>query len=68
MEVEGVNPGRVVAFGLFNVIKGTEDVVLIAEIENDQFENKEPIAAQIRQKITQSTDVILRNVHPVKEK
>ncbi len=32
-EVDGVHPGRVVAFGLFNERQGTEDIVLVAEVE-----------------------------------
>ena len=35
-EVDGIHPGRVVAFGVYNQVTGTEDVVLVAEL--DKFE------------------------------
>ncbi len=33
MEVDGVHPGRVVAFGVFNEEAGTEEVVIVAEVD-----------------------------------
>ena len=64
-EVDGVHPGRVVAFGIYNDGTGTEDVILIAEI--DQYENmpetdRENISTLIRQRVTQGSDVALRFV------
>jgi len=64
-EVDGVHPGRVVAFGVYNDSIGTEDVILIAEI--DQYENmpetdRENISTLIRQRVTQGSDVALRFV------
>jgi len=64
-EVEGVHPGRVVALGVYNDTTGTEDIILIAEI--DQYEdlsesNREKIRAQIRQRVTQGSDIALRFV------
>jgi acyl-CoA synthetase (AMP-forming)/AMP-acid ligase II len=32
-EIEGVHPGRVVAFGVFEEATGTEEVVLVAEVD-----------------------------------
>jgi fatty-acyl-CoA synthase len=68
-EVEGIHPGRVAAFGLFNDQIGTEEVVIVAEADLDanappQVE-KERIAAQIRQKVTRGSDVALRFVQIV---
>jgi len=40
MEINGVHPGRVVAFGVYNELKGTEDVVIIAEIEDEFMDKK----------------------------
>ncbi len=57
-EVEGVYPGRVVAFGVFDEQLGTEDIVLVAEIDLDaeDFSTKpeikekiDHIASEIRQ-------------------
>jgi fatty-acyl-CoA synthase len=63
--VEGVHPGRVVAFGVVNVDSGTEDVVLIAEssdeIVNDELAHRR-LADAIRAKVTQGSDIALRYV------
>jgi len=62
MDVKGVHPGRVVAFGIYNEIKGTEDVVIIAEIENRYFDKKETIGGEIRKKVSLDSAIALRNV------
>jgi acyl-CoA synthetase (AMP-forming)/AMP-acid ligase II len=72
-EVEGVHPGRVVAFGVFNEETGTEDVVIVAEVDHDDLsasdEKTSPftdrIADEIRQRITRGSDIALRHVHLV---
>ncbi|MGB9668858.1 MAG: AMP-binding protein [Anaerolineales bacterium] len=61
-EIEGVYPGRVVAFGVFNENLGTEDVVLIAESEENDQNRKYEIADIIRVKVNQSSDIVLRDV------
>ncbi len=68
MEVDGVHPGRVVAFGIFNETKGTEDVVLIVEIEDSHLDRKAEIAATIRQKVTKESAIALRKVLAVPKK
>ena len=35
MQVKGVHAGRVVAFGVFNETAGTEDVVIVAEVDSE---------------------------------
>ena len=67
-EVEGVHPGRAVAFGIFNEEKGTEDVIVIAEIESLDTDNKTLVSDEIRRRVTQSTAVALRHVLLVDEK
>ena len=70
-EVPGVHPGRVVAFGVFNTDAGTEDVVLVAEV--DELEVADPateevraaLANAIRQHINKGSDVAVRQVHLV---
>jgi acyl-CoA synthetase (AMP-forming)/AMP-acid ligase II len=73
-EVEGVHPGRVVAFGVFNEQTGTEDIVIIAEmdiksvdsrIESTYEDMKNQIASEIRERVTRGSDVTLRHVHVV---
>jgi fatty-acyl-CoA synthase len=69
-EVEGVHPGRVAAFGIPNQTSGTEDVVIIAEVdyeipyqENEDFENSPAIiriSDEIRTRVTRGSDIALR--------
>jgi len=63
MEIEGVHPGRVVAFGVFNEEAGTEEVVIVAEVDTENEEEREQIAASIRQVVTRGSAVALRNVY-----
>ena len=64
-EVPGVHPGRVAAFGVFNEQSGTEDVVLVAEIDDQNEAERDQIDNHIRQIVTQGSDVALRYVHVV---
>lgn len=75
-DVDGVHPGRVVAFGVFNEHTGTEDVVIVAEAETGVFEEAsnegkggqiktEHIANEIRQRVTRGSDITLRHVQIV---
>lgn len=63
--VEGVHSGRAVAFGVFSDDKGTEEVVLIAELENGFEDREKDVANQIRKVVTQSTAIALRQVYLV---
>lgn len=62
-ETKGVYPGRVVALGVYNERNGTEDVVLIAEVENEA--STEAVASEIRARVTRGSDISLRFVHIV---
>jgi acyl-CoA synthetase (AMP-forming)/AMP-acid ligase II len=68
MEVSGVHAGRVVAFGMFNEAAGTEDVVLVAEVDTDDQSQRDQIADAIRQTVTRGSAVALRYVHLVDKK
>jgi acyl-CoA synthetase (AMP-forming)/AMP-acid ligase II len=74
-EVEGVHPGRVVAFGVPDEELGTEEVVIVAEIDlpsgkgiTSEDSSKpleevyQPIADEIRRRVTQGSDIALRTV------
>jgi len=63
--VEGIHPGRCVAFGIYNEEKGTEEVVVVAEINKGSEHEMKGIADQIRCQVTQSTAIALRNVYLV---
>ncbi|MGB9668970.1 MAG: AMP-binding protein [Anaerolineales bacterium] len=60
--VEGVYPGRVVAFGVFNDEMGTEEVVVIAESEETDPSKRYQIADMVRLAINQSSDIAVRKV------
>jgi acyl-CoA synthetase (AMP-forming)/AMP-acid ligase II len=62
MEVEGVHPGRVVAFGLFNEDIGTEEIGVIAEVDVTEDDARVKIARGIRDQISRGTDVTARYV------
>jgi len=64
-EVPGVHAGRSVAFGIFNDEAGTEDVVIIAEVESEDASEQERIADAIRQHVTKNSAVALRHVKVV---
>ena len=68
MEVPGVHPGRVVAFGVFNEAAGTEDVVIVAEVETGDQEERDAIGDAIRQTVTRGSAVALRHVYLVDAK
>ncbi|NMB62998.1 MAG: fatty acyl-AMP ligase [Chloroflexi bacterium] len=68
MEVEGVHPGRTVAFGVFNEITGTEDVVIVAEVDEQNEEEKEYISREIKDRVTKNSAIALRHVLLVDEK
>ena len=64
-QVPGVHPGRAVAFGVFNPETGTEDVVLVAEVDSQEPDERQRIADEIRNQVTRGSDVALRTVHIV---
>lgn len=64
-EIGEVHPGRVVAFGVFNEDIGTEEIVVVAESDEDDSERKMKIAREVRDRIAQNTDVTARYVEIV---
>ncbi len=70
--VAGVHPGRVVAFGVPNPARGTEDVAVIAELADEVSpngsgtdEDRRRIAADIRRAVAAGTDIMVRHVELV---
>jgi acyl-CoA synthetase (AMP-forming)/AMP-acid ligase II len=61
-EVQGVHPGRAVAFGVFNEQAGTEEVVLVAESNSHSQEDKRELADEIRRHVTKNSPIALRYV------
>ena len=64
-EVPGVHAGRSVAFGIFDEGAGTEDVVIIAEVDSENAAEQEQIANAIRQHVTKNSAIALRYVKVV---
>lgn len=61
-EVNGVHAGRVAAFGVFNEAAGTEEVVIVAEAESSDEEERERIAEAVRQHVNRNSDVVVSRV------
>ncbi len=61
-EVEGVHPGRVVAFGVFNEQVGTEDVVIVAEVDDEDPAERQRISEEVRMRVTRRSDISVRQV------
>ena len=68
MQVSGVRDGRVSAFGVFNEEEGTEDVVIVAEVDTQDEDERSRIADGIRQVITRGSAVALRHLYIVDQK
>lgn len=64
-QVEGVHPGRVVAFGIFNEQAGTEEVVVVAEADVEDEGERRAIAEAVRSRVNSGSDVVVRHVRVV---
>jgi len=67
-EVPGVHAGRSVAFGMFDEEQGTEEVVIIAEIDSDDADEQQKIADAVRLHVTKNSAIALRYVKVVDPK
>ena len=64
-EVPGVHAGRSVAFGMFDEAQGTEEVVIIAEVNSEDASEQQKIADAIRLHVTKNSAIALRHVKVV---
>ncbi|MGD8822030.1 MAG: AMP-binding protein [Anaerolineales bacterium] len=64
-DVDGVYPGRAVAFGVFNEKMGTEDVAVVAEVETTDPDELRSITNGIRAAIAKGSDVAVRYIELV---
>jgi len=64
-EVPGVHAGRSVAFGMYDEDEGTEDVVIIAEVDSEDEAEHQRIAEEIRKHVTKNSAIALRHVKVV---
>jgi fatty-acyl-CoA synthase len=67
-EVAGVHSGRSVAFGIFDEMQGTEDVVIVSEVDSEDPNEHQRIADAIRQHVTRNSAIALRHVKVVGQK
>jgi fatty-acyl-CoA synthase len=67
-EVPGIHAGRAVAFGIEDARSGTEEVVIVAEVDIDSEEERQSIANALRLHITKNSAVALRHAHIVEPK
>ncbi len=66
--VDGVHAGRVVAFGVPDERLGTEEIVIVCEVDLPDPDARTEIERQIRQRIVQQTDTAVRDVYLVDAK
>ena len=64
-EVPGIHAGRAVAFGIFDEKAGTEEVVIVAEVDTDDPQQRQEIGDRLRTHITRNSAVTLRYTHMV---
>ncbi len=67
-EVPGVHAGRSVAFGMFDESQGTEEVVIIAEVDSDDPDEQQKVADALRTHVTKNSAIALRHVKVVSPK
>ncbi|MFN8373223.1 MAG: AMP-binding protein [Anaerolineae bacterium] len=67
-DISGLHPGRASVFGVFNESLGTEDIAIVAEVDDSVLEDDEAranILREVRARVAQNTDVTARYVHLV---
>ena len=64
-EVPGIHAGRAVAFGIEDEKAGTEEVVIVAEVDSDDEMERQHIADALRRHVSQNSAIVLRYVHLV---
>jgi acyl-CoA synthetase (AMP-forming)/AMP-acid ligase II len=64
-QIEGVHPGRVAAFGVYDEREGTELIGIVAEVESEDPAERARISAAIRAALVAQTTVSATYVHLV---
>ena len=67
-EVAGVHAGRAVAFGVYDRREGTELVAVVAEVDNEDAQERKEIGKRIRQEVARQSMVTLSYVKLVGDK
>jgi acyl-CoA synthetase (AMP-forming)/AMP-acid ligase II len=64
--VPGLNPGRSVAFGVYDEGLGSEDIVMVCEMESTTADDgQHAIEQELRMRVVQRTEVVLKDVRLV---
>ncbi len=67
--IPGLNPGRSVAFGVYDEALGSEDIVMVCELENPTPpEGQRAIEQDLRTRVVQRTEVVLKDVRLVERR
>ena len=64
-EVQGIHAGRAVAFGIEDEKAGTEEVVIVAEVDTENADERQKIADALRLHVSKNSAVALRYAHIV---
>jgi acyl-CoA synthetase (AMP-forming)/AMP-acid ligase II len=64
-EVPGIHAGRAVAFGIEDPQAGTEEVVIVAEVDTEDETERQKIADALRLHVGRNSAIALRHVHLV---
>ena len=60
-----MHAGRVSAFGVFNDDAGTEEVVVVAEVDTSDPDERYRISDQVRAAVNRGSAIVVRHVHMV---
>lgn len=63
--VEGIKKGRCAAIGVYDDRMGSEDVVVIAEAEKDDISSRDRIAKEIKRKVSEDLNLLIKEVYLV---
>ena len=68
MDVPGVHPGRVAAFGVYYEQSGTEEAVLALEVDSEDPTERERIVEEVRATVTRGSAIALSRIYLVAPK
>ncbi len=60
--VDGIRPGSVAAFGRQDVVKGTEDVIVVAEVKRAELLSDPALAERVRKAVVDATGLLVNEV------
>jgi acyl-CoA synthetase (AMP-forming)/AMP-acid ligase II len=69
-EVSGIVPGRSVAFGLFDPSLGSENIVMVCELDNGKLSPQQikGLETELRRRVLQQSDVALTDIRFVEKR